>query len=695
MMPESINSSQPEAELVQQCTIPTQPETDPAQQFTTLNQPAVASTEMVPFPDFVDVNNQSEDAMAQEFFSADVQAQLPSMSAVTAAANTAATVPAETPKGKKKAQPRKRKSTAKGKAKANVHANAQAQQMGDPSYGFNQVMDADPFISSSSQQCATNRALGMLDGSMPIMAVSAQMTNSMQQQTEQFPVLAQPTTGFVAMELPTEQPVAAQTSSGAAETMVQQAEEVPMAFDMFMKQSGGTPPSASPADMCTPALALAAGHPPATPSSDNKRRAPASRGAETPTKRRQSVNSQGAIIPIPQDAPEVPPIPANHTPARNSSQRPAPIFQTPQQPQIPLDPALHFGVSPPSGRGMPFGTAIKAGICAVIKAILKEAKKRGTVLDQLLAHGPQTAFTAPETTAHIKQVARGHLAEVHAQGPESDNEAFNSGAYKVLQAVVQEIEQRGSVFGKELFLGPVSGPELAGVKRAMVKMYKEVSASYVSPPRVIESPGAPGQVQQTPTRAAANANKNGVANNTSISAAGPHLQGQHPSPGSSAMAQPAAQQPAPPALASAEQALIPNFSHPLPPKKSPARKSRARKSSMAIITARQPTVEPSTTKPSSSSPSSGQYKPRLSYSFSDRCFYMHPSMDGSGEEGKHKVGAGTASAQASLTQFLEAARAQLGVSACPRGFVYRQWLGMDGNVEALRKALAGQEVMNA
>ncbi|KAJ4306845.1 hypothetical protein N0V88_000216 [Collariella sp. IMI 366227] len=629
-MAQQSSMNMPEDDLAQQYTTPLQSNAELTQKFTMLNEPTGTQTELVPFPDFMTIDTQTQDAMVQESLSADVQAQLPSIADVMS-----------TPKGKKKAQPRKRKSTAKGKVKAKENTVpqvdqsamlAQAQQMIAPTFGLDQVMAADPFVSTTPQHYAPNNVPGIFDCSVPIMAMAPEMSNTMQQQQqqmEQFPALPQSSSGFVTMDLPTEQ-------QAAAETMIPQTEQMPQVFNMFMQQPGST---SSPAPvMPSPATA----HIAATPSSDNKRKVPASRSTGTPTKRRQSVNSQGAIVSIPQDIPASPP-----------SQPPP---SKPPAAANPLDPALHFNISPPSGPISPFGTAIKAGICAVVKAILRESKKRGTVLDQVLTDGPQTAFAAPDTAMHIKQVTRGHLAEVYGLEPESEHEAFNNGAYKVLQAVVGEIEREGKVFGKELLLGPVTGVDLVGVKKAMAKMYKEVSTEYVSPYR---GDGPSGQAQQTPTRASGGASQNGLAH----AAATFQLQAQGPSPGSSAMTQTATQQPTSrhgtpsPMQQQAHASPIITTQHQNPR----LRKSCARTNLKATTPIPDPNSAPTTPN------NNGHCKPRLSYDFTDRCFYMHLSLDPNAnptanttaisQDGKrHKIGAGTAAAQASLTQFLEARR---------------------------------------
>lgn len=473
--------------------------------FTTQLQPDAAFDQPVPFPELPSVADQAmmvqaHDARAEEFFSADVQAQLPSISEVmseTQLESLSCPLPVDVPIEPKKPRSRKKKTPAKsqtntGTASSGVLAmpDMHQQQMTAPSFGLDQVMDSDPFVNSTAPQ-----------------------------QLTQMPAMVQTSSGTAPAVM--QQPVAQMTTtketvSGNTKPVAQQDDQMLDSYSMFVQQPSQTPPKASLSAMQSPLSARPSSRPAATPSSDNKRKASAAYGMETPTKRRQSVNQHGTVVPIAQP----PPLPAGaqntqshaqniQTPARQV-QASAQDFQTPQQ--IPVDPALHFGISPASD-GTIIGTSIKAGICAAIKLILKEARTQGTVLSHMLIDGPAADFTGPEARARIKEATKYHLVKVSATKPDTDRQAFINGAYKVLQGVLEEVEGHGTVFGNALLMGPIAGPELLAAKRAMVVMYREAAASYESPPRVDEGLARSAQVQQTPTRAR-QGSSNGIGNAT-------------------------------------------------------------------------------------------------------------------------------------------------------------------------------------
>jgi hypothetical protein len=754
--------------------LPGQPDANLPQQFV-LRELPTANTQVA--------TNQAIDVNAQQFFSPDVQAQFPSISEVMSATTyTAVTqpepvnniVPAETPIGKKKRQYRKKKPAAKPQLENDTNShnvpttvpNEARQQMAAASFGLDQVMASDPFASSAAAQQLPNNSQGMFTVGIPAMGqTTSGATSPVLQQPMHTPAMVQmpstfadtavqqtadtvkaqmlPGTSYPSLEQP--MPAMPQTTPETANSMAQQPAQASTDFAIFMKQSSQSPPPA-----CRPAVPPSthvSPHPTATPSSENKRKARSGHGSESPTKRRQSITQQGAVVAIAQPPP-VSAIPQSfQSPAHNS---PAPV-QTPQQ--IPIDPALHFGISPPSGASSRLGTAIKAGVCAVVARLRKEAKRQGTALSHMLTDGPVTDFGSAETCARIKQVTRSILAEVSATDPEDDRQAFINGAYKVLQVMVQEAEESGSVFGKQLLLGPISGSELVAAKKAMVNIYKEVSASYTSPPRFDGGSVRSVQVQQTPTRAshipAHVSNQNGMAGMST-------LPGHHVAPGTPALDRSASPQMAGYSASSSPMQAFPTLpqdgyhavptqsypvsaspltgvpkptdyypeqpqQQPAQKKKTPApRKSRARKPSTAAIKPENnvdatgtpgpaTTPNPSTPAPLTVDPniginptgspvsasSGGQCIPKLSYRFADRSFYMQLAVEGGGggeSETHHRMGRGTTASEAALARFMEAARARFGMKGemdvcVPREFVYRMWIGEEGNLEELGRLM--------
>ncbi|KAK4241065.1 hypothetical protein C8A03DRAFT_41466 [Achaetomium macrosporum] len=681
-----------------------------------------------PFPElpsFEDQIDQLLNARAQEFFSANVrvQAQLPSLhetmsanadSAVNQSQSIDDPIPAETPTGRKKAQPGKRKTAVKAKpgngtasqsiqpqmptqTQQQFAAQLEMTQMPVPSFGLEQVMASDPFVSTGPKQGTSNNGQGVFH------------TNLLS---------------------------AAQMPSELANVPVQQTAQQLSSYSAFVNLGSNTPPQLSLSALMSSASAHASGQLTATPSSDNKRKASAAASMESPTKRRQSVNQQVAVVAVTQSTPQ-PPLPTG------SLQ----ILDTPVQNfQTPVNTAFHFGISPPSGGDMPFGTAMfgtaaKAGIVTVIRRLISEARRRGTILGQMLADGLQADFTDGQTGSRIKQVTKSCMVAVNATNPEDDNHAFNGGASKALLEIMQEMEHHGTVFGKGLLAGPLSG------------LFNEVAESYTSPPRfggnstqlaqpVIQAtsasaPHAPTHVSQQPN-----------VGNTSIPTGSPQVPGYpllsaspvpshagvqqqngHGSPATATQAHhrmpsnnssssmeghptsaAAMNGPAPPSYQELLQQLqqiqqqrdqqlqeIQQLKQ-QQTKKTPApRKPRARKSSVAVSTpatdtaARNtpsPTQDSVTGSPGNAAPASnnnntagqsapGQYVPRIAYHFSDRTFYMQ------------KIGAGTVAAQTALRQFLSDAQA-MGPLVVPPSFVLKLWLTMEQNLENLRRVLMGQ-----
>ncbi|KAL2195893.1 hypothetical protein P885DRAFT_39276 [Corynascus similis CBS 632.67] len=394
--------------------------------------------------------------------------------------------------------------------------------MTEPSFGLGQVMASDPFVTAASIHQLPSNSQGNFDFNMTATTPTPGIDDAgtvLQKSHVQVPTVNRKTSGskttvqqmeqmsftnqmspktFISgmQQYMSQEPTMEQTSPSAAGPIVQQPTQQSPDYTIFMKQpSQASTPASLPGltDCSTQILA----HSATTPSPDNKRKAPVRHGNETPTKRRQSVNRQSSVVPI-AHLPPVSMVPQKSQTPDRTVQAPPREFQTPQQ-QIPVDPALHYGISP-SNSGMLFGTSIKAGVCAAVAHIVREAKL-GTVFSQVLLDGPITDFNCPEVSGHIKQATRGHLIAVSTMEPEDDRQAFLSGAFKVLQGVLQEMEEHGSVFGRVLLDGPLSGPALMPARKAMSAVYKAVMVEYTSPPRCDSDITRLAQVEQTPTRA--------------------------------------------------------------------------------------------------------------------------------------------------------------------------------------------------
>ncbi|KAK3304310.1 uncharacterized protein B0T15DRAFT_236289 [Chaetomium strumarium] len=740
--------------------------------LTASEQPGTVSAEQIPFPQlpsFEDQIDQLLNARAQEFFAANVRVQAELLSLhETMSANVDSADPSqvEPPTGRKKAQPRKRKTAAKSKSsngtapqRIQLQMPDQAQrqvatpqdmmtQMPVASFGLDQVMASDPFVSTSPQQGISNNGQGMFNTCLP---------------------------------------GAAQMSSELVHAPVQQTAQQLSNYSAFMDSASNTPPQGSlSAPMSS--SAQGSGRLTASPSSDNKRKASAAHTMESPTKRRQSVNQQGAVVAVAQSSPLPLPVgPQNSqiTPPQRI-QMSAPDLNTPpsslgtpaQNFQTPVDVAVHFGISPPSGDTMslgtaPFSTAAKAGITAAIKCLVNEVKRRGTALGQMLADGFQTNLAAPEMSARIKQLTKSCMADATATNPEDENHAFNCGAWKALHQIMQEMEQHGTALGKALLVGPLSGTVLVAVKQKMGDLFKEVAELYTSPPRFGTSSAQlaqPAQVQLTPTLAAhatTHLSQQTNAANMAIQTGSPYVPGYpllsattasghagvqqqsgHASPVTTTQAHPRMpssnnnsspmeghpasvpamngsaepsyqelkqqlqhiQQQRDQQLQQMMQMMQQQLQQQQTKKTSTPRKPRARKSSVAVSTpvtnsAARNTPSPVqgsvADSPGHSAPASnhsnngqsapGQYVPRIAYHFSDGTFYMQvgANNNGTGEASYRRIGAGTVAAQTALRQFLGNAQAR-GVLMVPPSFVLKLWLTTEQNLENLRRVLMGE-----
>jgi hypothetical protein len=671
----------------------------------TTEQPGTASAEQIPFPQLPSLEDQIDqllNARAQEFFSTNVrvQAQLPSLhETMSAKVDSADPSQAETPTGRKKAQPRKRKTAAKansgnGTAPQSIQSQMpdQAQQqvttqqnmmaqMPVPSFGLDQVMASDPFVSSSPQQGTSHSGQAMFNPSLPGVAqMPSDLVHTPGQQTAQ------------------------QFSSHTA----------------FMNSASNTPPQGFLSALMSSPSAQASGQLTATPSSDNKRKASAAHTMESPTKRRQSMNQQGAVVAVAQSSPPLLPVGVQNsqTTPPMRIQMSAPDLNTPpsslgtpaQNFQTPVDTAFNFGVSPPSGSTTSFGTAARAGITAVIKSVIHEAKRRGTALGQMLADGFQANFAGPECGARIKHLTKTCMADVDAINLDDENHAFSCGAWKALHQIMQEMEHHGAVLGNALLVGPLSGPGLVAVRQKMGDLFNEVAESYKSPPRFDASSAQlaqPAQIQPTPTlapHAATHLSQQTNVSNTSMHQQLQRLEQLQRDRDQQLQQMMLEQQQL------RQQMVLQQQQQQQTKKPATPRKPRARKSSVAVSTpvtdgAARDTPSPTqgsvagsprnsarTSKNSNNGQSApGQYVPRIAYHFSDGTFYMQVGANntGTGEASYRKIGTGTVAAQTALRQFLSDAQAK-GAGSIPFSFVLRLWLTTEQNLENLRRVLMGE-----
>ncbi|KAK4111152.1 hypothetical protein N656DRAFT_171854 [Canariomyces notabilis] len=127
-------------------------------------------------------------------------------------------------------------------------------------------------------------------------------------------------------------------------------------------------------------------------------------------------------------------------------------------------------------------SSIKAGVNAAVQLVLKEINETGTAFAQLLMDGPLADFHSPQAQARIEQTIMRLINEVNAMNIESDQRAFNNGAFKALQEILREAEELGQVFGETLLQGAISGQELLEARRRMSRMYRDIMVSYTPLP---------------------------------------------------------------------------------------------------------------------------------------------------------------------------------------------------------------------
>ncbi|KAL2261205.1 hypothetical protein VTK26DRAFT_4587 [Humicola hyalothermophila] len=576
--------------------------------------------------------------------------------------------------------------------------NTAVHQESFPSFGLDQVMVEDPFVSHNPHIDTMNNVQTDFSITMPGTAM---------------PGTAMPDTT---------------RASYNARMAAQLKEQMRLSgISMFPTQQAKTAAAASISVAASSFSDQASGQKLATPLTDNKRKASGPQGSESPTKRRQNANNTASATPSMQSAPE-------QQFAQNFEN-----FQTPLAP-----PSAHslYNISPPSG-SLPFGTSIKAGICAAIRQCLLEARKCGTILSQMLTEGPRADFNSPETSGLIKQTTRRHILAVSATTPDDDQGAFNGGAFEVLREILQEMEQHGTVFGKQLLIGTVTGVHLEPVKHRMAAMYREIIASYTPPPKLdgTSSPhGNLGNSAQMPTQTShvfVNGRHLGVSAAGIPSQVGPTSAGIGQTPGnafslhgtltgfatnsfplnnnnnnnnnnhaSPDLSSTTANQTSPPQQQQQAQAKA----------KAPRKRktsTRARKSSTAAnptgtpANANSPTAalspppsnanrtpSPATkgSPPTTKGPSphaAGQHVPKSLYHFGDRAYYVQLTVGGSTR--RRLLGReGTAQLKAGLAAFLAAAAERFGVAGeaeIPRNFEFWQWVGIEENLERLRGAM--------
>ncbi|KAK4140890.1 uncharacterized protein C8A04DRAFT_14544 [Dichotomopilus funicola] len=471
------------------------------------------------------------EAQAQELFSADVQAQMPSISEVIAneasapvpqpagsPANNQAATPRgvtpsttvdeatgrkiKTPRSRKTASPKGSKSkgipmTMPGQAQHEALYQGQQQHTVDSSVGLQQVTAADPFLSSGTTQQLPNNGQGVFSLSVP---------PSLQQMTEEFYSSNGNGTGA-------QQPTPAQSQMAATPKSHATAEESYGELSIFMAKTpaqSAVPSSGTPAHNSTPNNVaqnsahhvannnIASG---AAPSSSNKRKKPATptQGMDTPTKRRQGTDQHGAVVSIPQDAQaEASASSSASASATFSHQTTASVVTTtpaavttPENAhhnngtgsgRIPIDPALCSNVSPPSPN-MPFVTAIKAGVRAAIAQLITESNQDATILGQVLLDGPLPDFNVDRNlhqamTNATKQCIQGVHDTVR---PTAHQQAYLGGAFRMLRAVFAEMDKSGSVWGCPLLDGPLAAEESVAVRKAMGNVYRRIMDEYREP----------------------------------------------------------------------------------------------------------------------------------------------------------------------------------------------------------------------
>ncbi|KXX80701.1 hypothetical protein MMYC01_202120 [Madurella mycetomatis] len=654
------------------------------------NQPVVANSHGVPRTDAQEQFPEIERVLPSDFAAPARQAET-----LDAVPTTDTPVAMKTPKRRKKNTASSKSSRMKATNGNDAHKFSPSVplQVNAPSLGQDQSMGSDPFISSGFQPARHQTNAFAFDPNQtafsdPFVNGSSQASPTNNGQglfnTDILGIVQQgsPDSGQGLFSTR----VAAH--HGVGNPIVQQTGHMSIDYSMLMKQPSPASSPVSLGAMASSAPSGASSFYATTQSSENKRKAVGSHVMETPTKRRQSVNTQDVLASS-----------AHPVPGQN--------FQIPGQSPV----NSLYNISPASGSTSAYGTAVKAGVCAVIRLLVREAKKRGTALSQVLIDGPATDFGSPEAGDRIKQMAKGHLAAVNAMDIESEQEAFMNGAYRTLQAVVAEAEACGSIFGKELLLGSVSGPDLAAVKQRMASMYKEIVASY-TPPH--EPAGNAKQLvpnQQTPTRAS---HRSVTTVHWNSDASSSNLLDQNILSASSAATGPATPFPA--------GSLSDRFSHTVlpPPDRStaaptipalPSSSASQPTNNVFLPTPNDSTTPLPTSVPLTPNPKARRKprKPRARSTTATTPTTSSPPNNSNNNDnspllprGPHSVcqGRSTASIRAGMARpswnrrcasFWRPWRARLGVGedGVPGQFVFCQWEGVEGNLERLRCLLAG------
>ncbi|KAL1839771.1 hypothetical protein VTJ49DRAFT_1194 [Mycothermus thermophilus] len=179
--------------------------------------------------------------------------------------------------------------------------------------------------------------------------------------------------------------------------------------------------------------------------------------------------------------------------------RAGPAGKTP--PQVPVDPALHFNISPPSEGRPVIATAIKAGAMEAINHLLEQGRKDGTMLGLTLFEGPGFDYSKDvQTESLVGSVIDKVLND---SKPVDNRQAYNSGAFQLLRKVLEEATEQSTVFGHSFLVDELNKEDKANAKRAMSEVYRKVSNKYTSPSRSdVENTGTISstiQAQQTPT----------------------------------------------------------------------------------------------------------------------------------------------------------------------------------------------------
>ncbi|KAL2018548.1 hypothetical protein VTK56DRAFT_760 [Thermocarpiscus australiensis] len=426
---------------------------------------------MSSMPDMTTFDGQFDAAENQDIFSGDAQQQFPSSWAVppasfatdadqTGLANDAS--PAETPTRATRSRSR-RTAAATSRSRARSAASSQPgngpfqQQMNAPSSGMGQTSVPGSFNSYIDPQLLS------LDNGAGVPGAGAP--------------------GGIA-----------QTPFGVNNDIGHQAGSMmPVDYSMFMNPSASTSSAAAIPGTGVFALNNGSNQLGAVASSNNKRKAPSPQDMNGPSKRHQSGPVQGTLV---QNATDHAPAQSLQTAAEGLGPA-AQAFDTPHGDSAGEPQNVSLSIE-----GMPFGKAIKEGIGAAIKLVMREARSKGSIFSQILIHGPSTNFTDSETLARIKRITASHLQAANAAEPVTEGQGFVNGAFQTFQALLQEMEEFGTVFGKQLLLGRVTGMDLTSAKRCMAGMYMEIAGSYLQTMVVDDGTSIqPAQNDQTPAPA--------------------------------------------------------------------------------------------------------------------------------------------------------------------------------------------------